>query len=110
MSVPDLLNPFEEDIWDPINALLEEASPIEQMMKDMNGMSNMVGGPTGPDEEIIIEEKTTKDGKHIHKEIHREGNVETVKVTSDQPLSMDEMMKDMEETAEEVAVTENIKQ
>ena len=28
-----------------------------------------------------VEEKTTKDGRHIHKEVHKKGNVKTVRMT-----------------------------
>ena len=58
-----------------------------EMMNEING-----GGPSimsdprvssKPDMDYI-EEKTTIDGKHIHKEVHESNGVKTVQITTDE--------------------------
>ena len=37
-----------------------------------------------------IEEKTTIDGKHIHKEVHESNGVKSIQITTDEGDSMDD--------------------
>lgn len=78
MPLPVNFNPFADFMdEDPL-------VDMDDWMQDMNPMNLLEGqnAPGGP-EIVTIEEKVTADGHHIRKETHKEGNFESVRITSD---------------------------
>lgn len=74
----DMLMPIPVN-FDPFADIFEGGSPLDMLddwMQDMNG-----NGPPG--EVVTIEEKIPPTGHHIRKETHREGDFESVRITSD---------------------------